>query len=264
MAGWDLDFDVALDDEQLARDCFRILRRTCARFFLDFVYYEERRSDKRVSFVLVFAGRPPQLGLASADFVLEMRAVAMLQRHPRRTRLPLRLAHWITYSGSEEPIRFQPPSERVSEAKRQAVVRNLTEYALAWGAWRRAELSPPEYLEAQHSLLTNLALDLADGAHRGMSYPQLIKALRVPERWEQDCLDLGRDRNRVKHRGFRHEAERYVEQYEQCVYSVAYDITGIDAMPRSAHMLRWEEAGERLLPPRMFDRWGQQENFTRY
>ena len=26
VAGWDLDFDVALDDEQLARDCFRILR----------------------------------------------------------------------------------------------------------------------------------------------------------------------------------------------------------------------------------------------
>lgn len=26
VAGWDLDFDIALDDEQLARDCFRILR----------------------------------------------------------------------------------------------------------------------------------------------------------------------------------------------------------------------------------------------
>jgi hypothetical protein len=42
------------------------------------------------------------------------------------------------------------------------VVRQLTEYALAWGAWRRDELSPADYLEAHHSLLTNLALDLAD------------------------------------------------------------------------------------------------------
>jgi hypothetical protein len=91
-------------------------------------------------------------------------------------------------------VRLQPPSDRVPEAKREIVVRHLTEYALAWGAWRRDELSPPDFLEAQHSLLTNLALDLAEGVNDRMSYPELIKALRVPERWEQDCLDLGRDR----------------------------------------------------------------------
>jgi hypothetical protein len=264
MAGWDLDFDVALDDESLARDCFRILRRTCARFYLDFSYYEGRRDARRIVFILVFAGRPPQLGLASADFVLEMRAVSMLQRHPRTRQLPLRLAHWVTYSGSEEPLRFQPVSDRVPEAKRETVVRHVTEYALAWGAWRRDELSPPDYLEAQHSLLTNLALDLAEDVNNQMPYPQLIKALRVPERWEQDCLNLGTDRNRVKHRGLRHEAERYVEKYEQCVYSVAYNVTGIDAMPRSAHMLRWEEAGGRILPALMFNRWGEPKRFTRY
>jgi hypothetical protein len=264
VAGWDLDFDVALNDEPLARDCFRVLRRTCARFYLGFSYYEERRDQRKVVFVLVFNGQPPQLGLASADFVLEMRAVSLLQRHPRKQRLPLRLAHWVTYSGSEEPLRLQPVSDRVPEAKRQAVIQHLTEYALAWGAWRRGELSPPDYLEAQHSLLTNLALDIAEGSNVGMSYPQLVKALRVPERWELDCFDLGSDRNRVKHRGLRHEAERYVERYEQCVYSVAHAVTGVDAMPRSAHMVRWEEAGQRLLPPRMFDSWGSAKRFTRY
>lgn len=264
MAGWDLDFDVAVDDESLARDCFRILRRTCTRFSLEFSYYEARRSTRRVVFVLVFNGRPHQLGLASADFVLEMRAVALLQRHPRKRKLALRLAHWVTFSGSEEPSRLQPTVDRVPKAKREAVVRHLTEYALAWGSWRRGELSPPDYLEAQHSLLTNLALDLANGVNDRMSYPQLIKALRVPERWEQDCLGLGTDRNRVKHRGLRHEAERYVEKYEQCVYSVAHDVTGIDAMPRSAHMLRWEEAGGRLLPPPAFNRQGQPKRFARY
>ena len=140
----------------------------------------------------------------------------------------------------------------------------MTEYALAWGSWRRNELSPPDYLEAQHSLLTNLALDLAEAVNDRMPYPALIKALRVPTRWEQKCLDLGRDRNRVKHRGLRHEAERYAEKYEQCVYSTAEAVTGIDAMPRSAHMLRWEEAGERLIPPPMFDRYGEPKSFTRY
>ena len=264
VAGWDLDFEVHLDDEQLARDCFRILRRTCARFYLQFTYYEQCRNQTRIVFTLAFDGRPPQLGLASADFVLEMRAVSMLQRIPRKRRLPLRLAHWITYSGSEEPLRLQQPSDRVPVAKRELVVRQLTEYALAWGAWRRDELSPPDFLEAQHSLLTNLALVLAEGVNDRMPYPELIKALRVPERWEQGCLDLGRDRNRVKHRGLRHEAQRYVEKYEQVVYSVAYDVTGIDAMPRSAHMLRWEDAGERLLPPPMFDRCGEPRRFTRY
>lgn len=57
--------------------------------------------------------------------------------------------------------------------------------------------------------------------------------------------------------------QRYVEKYEQCLYSVAYDVTGIDAMPRSVHMLRWEEAGERILPAPMFSRQGEPKRFTR-
>lgn len=264
MAGWDLQFDVAHGDEQLARDCFRILRRTCARHYIGFSYYVHRRRSRRTFFMLVFEGRPPQLGLASADFVLEMRAVSMLQRSKRGKDLPLRLAHWVTYSGSEEPLRLQPVADRVPENKREAVVRHVTEYALAWGAWRHNELSAPDYLEAQHSLLTNLALDVAEGANERMKYPALIEVLRVPEHWEQECKDLGTARNRVKHRGLRHEAERYAEQYEQCVYSVAHAVTGIDAMPRSAHMLRWEEAGEALRPAPMFDRWGDDKRFTRY
>ena len=108
------------------------------------------------------------------------------------------------------------------------------------------------------------ALDLAEGVNDRMKYPELIKALRVPERSEQDRLDLGRDRNRVNHRGLRHEAARYVEKYEEVVYYVAHDVTGIDAMPRSVHMLRWEETGGRPLPPPMFNRWGEQRRFTRY
>ena len=85
MAGWELEFDVALKDVDLASDCFRILRRTRASDCLQFTYYEERRNHSRVNCVLAFDGRPPQLGLASADFALEMRADSMLPRHPRAT-----------------------------------------------------------------------------------------------------------------------------------------------------------------------------------
>lgn len=264
VAGWDLTFDVAHDDESLARDCFRVLRRTCARFSLSFSYGTVRRGARRTLFRLAFGGRPYQLGLASTEFSLEMQAVALLQRHSRKRKVPLRLAHWVTYSGSEEPLRLQPVTDRVPEHKRDVVVQHLTQYALAWGAWVRAELSPPDFLEAQHSLLTNLALELAEGAHDRMSYPDLVRSLRVPEQWETVCLQLGTDRNRVKHRGLRHEAERYVEKYVQCVYSVAHAVTGVDAMPRSAHLVRWEDAGERLRSAPMTDRWGKPKHFTRY
>lgn len=240
MAGWDFPFDVMADDVVLARSCFRILRRTCARHYVRLTYYEAWRHRSRIRFMLVFDGRPHQLGLASADLSLEMRAVASLQRTPRTRRLPLRLLADVTYSGSEDPIRLQPPSDRVPPEKSNVVRRHLEEYALAWGAWLRRELPPADLVEAQHSLLTNLALDLVPEATVDMKYPALIMKLRVPEYWEEDCLQLGRDRNRVKHRNQRHEAARYAEKYVQCVYSVVHAVTGIDVMPRTAYMNRWE------------------------
>lgn len=161
IAGWDLPFDTDTKDVDLAKDCFRILRRTCGRHYLGFRYHESGRKNCRVQFMLVFDGRPSTLGLASADFALEMRAVSVIQRGQRRKQLPIRLLYWVTYSGSEEPLRLQPRSARVAEDKYEIVVKHLEEYALAWGAWRRNGLPPPDYLEAQHSLLTNLALALA-------------------------------------------------------------------------------------------------------
>jgi len=46
VAGLDLDLDVAGDDEPLARDCFRVLRRTCAHFRSNFSYYEVRNARR--------------------------------------------------------------------------------------------------------------------------------------------------------------------------------------------------------------------------
>lgn len=264
MTGWDLPFDASVDDVDLASDCFRILRRTCARFYVQFSYYEDRRNDKRVDYVLAFDGRPHMLGVASTDFALEMRAVSMLQRHRRRKQLPLRLAHWITFSGSEEPLGEQAlEAAQIPEEKRDVVVQHLEEYALAWGAWLRREMPAPDYLEAQHSLLTNLALDLGQHARTGMSFPELIEELRVPWRLVDQCLELGRKRNRVKHRGFRREAESYVDEFVMCIYEVTLATTGIDLMPRSVHMLMWEQVGG-LPRLEMYDRWGRIKRFTRY
>ena len=260
-----MPFDVAADDVELAKQCFRILRRSCARHHVGFSYYEDCRRGKRVEYMLVFDARPPSLGLAAADFALEMHAVALLQNERRRKQLPLRLLYWVTYSGSEEPLRLQTTSNRVPAGKRDQVIKHLEEYALAWGSWRRGELPPADYLEAQHSLITNLAIDLVPEVDTHTPYPQLVKALRVPEGSEGDCLNLGRDRNRVKHRGRRHEAARYAEQYEQTVYSVALALTGIDAMPRSAYMSHWEiDPAAARRPAPMFSRHGDAKRFTRY
>lgn len=194
-----------------------------------------------------------------------MRAVSMVQSTRRRRDLPIRLAHWVTYSGSDSPIRLQPLSTQVPAEKHAVVVGHLEEYCLAWGAWSRNELPPPDFLEAQHSLLTNLALDLAEAVTTRTPYPDLIKALRMPSYLETECLTLGRNRNRVKHRGFRHEASRYVEESIQAVYSTAYALTGIDAMPRTAYMLRWEDGSRSaVVRSAMFDRWGNAKKFTRY
>jgi hypothetical protein len=45
MAGWDMAFDLAIDDVAPARGCFGVMRRTCARYFLEFTYYEEKRNE---------------------------------------------------------------------------------------------------------------------------------------------------------------------------------------------------------------------------
>ncbi|TGD30833.1 hypothetical protein EB835_10645 [Brevibacterium sp. S22] len=52
--------------------------------------------------------------------------------------------------------------------------------------------------------------------------------------------------------------ERYAEKFIQTVYSTAHAVTGIDAMPRTAYMVRREEQ-ERgaVVHSVMFDRWGR-------
>jgi len=155
-----MPFDVATADEAFARQCLRVLRRTCGRYFVTFTYYTQSRSDTRVNLMLVFDGRPPQLGIASADFALEMRAVALVEPDARRKHLALRLLHWITFSGSDELL-IIPDGSTVPAGRRAQVLQHITEYVLAWGAWRRNQLPAPDFLDAMHSLVTNLALATA-------------------------------------------------------------------------------------------------------
>lgn len=49
------------------------------------------------------------------------------------------------------------------------------------------------------------------------------------------------------------------------VYSVAHSLTGVDAMPRSAFMHRWEADPTSIFrAPPMFDRWGDPKRYKRY
>jgi hypothetical protein len=143
-------------------------------------------------------------------------------------------------------------------------VHEAVEQAVAHDALMLLAHSPSATAPAAPGLYLHLSGDRANRAtHQDVGVGGAPRS-KGRQAAAEHCLDLGRDRNRVKHRGLRHEAEGYVEKYEQAVYSVAHNVTGIDAMPRSAHMLRGEEAGERLLPPPMFNRWGEPRRFSRY
>ncbi len=221
--------------------------------------------DHRVRYYLVFDGRPQRLTLALGDLDLEMRAVALLQRHRRKKRLPLRLLADVMWSGSDEPIADQISAELVPKSKVDVVVRHLEDFTTAYSSWLRGEIAPPDFLEAQHSLITNLALDLVPGVTADMSYPGLVTAARLPTRLENQCKQLGRDRNRVKHRGYRHEAARYVEEHEETLRSAVRIMTGYTPNPRPPVMVRWEanpKSAFRQAPA--YTRFGEARRFTRY
>src|SRR6266511_284969 len=160
MAGWDIDFAVDERDEDLARGCFRVLRRTCARYYVDFSYYLEKRGDGRIRFVLVFDGRPFNVGLAAAEFAYEMRAVSTLQQGRRRKRVPLRLMRDVAWTGSDLTLEEQIEKQKVPLEVKDRVIALIESYETSFASFRRGELAAPDFVEVQHSLLVNLALEL--------------------------------------------------------------------------------------------------------
>lgn len=264
MAGWDYPFDVDFRDEDLARGCFRILRRTAARHYVEFSYYESRRKNGRVHFTLAFDCRPFMLSLAMGDFSLEMRAVSLIQTERRKKRLPLRLLGDIMWTSAEEPIAEQLSSQVPSE-KHERVIRYLREYSLTLASYWRREISAADVVEAQHSLVTYLALDLAPGVDKSTPYPRLVEALKLPKSLEVAAKDLGAQRNKVKHRGKRHEAPRFAEQHLETAHKVAQIVTGCFLTPVPSAVAAYEADPKSIYRSlEMRNRLGEPKRFTRH
>lgn len=276
MAGWDFPFEVDADDENLARQCFRVVRRTCARFHVRMQYYEDRRTVARIRFVIQFTGRPHMLGAAVRDLFLELRAVSLLQNERRKKRLPLRLLEWLVVSGGDLPFDEQIDGALVTDAARPHVVKALTDYAHAEGLYLSRELPAPEFLEAQHSLIVGLCLALAPAASSEDSYPALLEKISIdsrPDYWpgvgeatlKERLRSLGTVRNKVKHRGKRHLAALAVDDHIGTVSRFVSQTTGVFITPTSALLRTFrEDPGIVYRTSTVYPTWGEPVRFGRY
>lgn len=213
MAGWDHEFDVDVRDDAVAKHCFRIWRRTCARYRIEFSYYRERTTSGRRPrhwYVLLYNLSSFNAPLAVEEFAIEMRAVAtMYSGQPRQRRLPLRLLRDVAYVNSPLPVE-ETLNERVPADARDRLVSMLESHRSVVSAYHRGLISPSEYLEAQHTLVIDLALALVPEASTRDSYPDLLKKWELPEDLAKGLQLLGTDRNAVKHRGEKARAEHAV------------------------------------------------------
>lgn len=265
MAGWDYPFYVDRRDIDLARGCFRVLRRTAARHYVEFSYYQDQVDSGRVEFILVFDCRPFMLNLAMGDFALEMRAISLIQQGERRKRLPLRLLREVLWTSSEQPLIEQVDPDLVAPAQAEDVCGYIKEYALGYASYLRGESSPSDFLEAQHSLILRLGIALASDATADMGFPAIVESMRLPMRLQQEAKQLGTQRNRVKHRGYQHEAARYVEEHEHLPQHVISVMTGCFATALPSVVLQFERDSDSVLrQPPMFTRYGERRVYTRY
>lgn len=265
MAGWDYPFDVDRRDVVLARACFRVLRRTAARHYVEFSYYKDQADSSRVAFLLAFNCRPFMLNLAMGDFALEMRAISLIQQGERRKRLPLRLLREILWTSSEQPLIEQVDPDLVSPTQAQQVCDYIEEYALGYASYLRGESSASDFLEAQHSLVLRLGIALAPEATAKMPYPAIVESMRLPVWLEEESKQLGTKRNRVKHRGYQHEAARYVEEHEHLPQHLISVMTGCFATALPSVALQFQRDPHSVLrQPPMFTRYGERKVYTRY
>jgi len=258
MAGWDFDFSVDERDEQLARGCFRILRRTCARFYVEFSYYLEMRQRGRMTFILVFDGRPFNVGLAAGEFAYEMRAVSTFLQGRRQQRLPLRLLRDVAWTGSDLPLEEQIDKRRIPLDKRDAVIKLLEDYETSLASFSRGELGAADFVEAQHSLFINLTLELEESAKSSDSASVLSDKLDVSQQIKDELRVLRRSRNAIKHRGRRELADSYAWEGHGVIHRMAGERTGVflDPVPQIVRGLMADQGSVFRLPP-MFSRYGE-------
>jgi len=216
------------------------------------------------------------LGAAARDLFLELRAVSLVQDERRKKRLPLRLLEWLVVSGSDLSFDEQIDFALVTEAARPSVVKALTDYAHAEGLYLSRELPAPEFLEAQHSLITSLCLALAPAARSEDSYPVLLEKMPLdsrPDHWsgvgeatlKARLESLGTVRNKVKHRGKRHLAAGAVDDHIDTVSRFVSQSTGVFITPTSAFLRTFrDDPGLVYRTSTVLPTWGDSVRFGRY
>lgn len=235
MAGWDLDFEVDSRDLDLVRDCFRLLRRTCARHSVEFSYREWARRGDRVEYLLVFNLKSQSLALAMRDFIVEMRAVSVLAKGARRKRLPLRLARDVSYTAVDEDFEQQlGEAGRLPTVLIRKVAPLLESFEIVYAAYITDALHPAEFLEAAHSLVVQLAFAVSPEARPSDSYPELVEKLTTNLRIRDDLKVLGTRRNAAKHRGKRANAAEYLDEVLPGFYQAVHSLTGAYVDPVSS------------------------------
>jgi len=235
MAGWDHTIAVDPRDVDLLLKCFRLLRRTCARHRVEFTYYRDRASsERRLRFVCAYNLQSVNMPGAVAEFAIEMRALSSLESEPRRKRLPLRLLRDVAWNASR-PVSEQlwDDTNKVPDDKLDAAEEILTAFERAWHSWHVRVLSHADFLEAEHSVITNLALLLAPDARTRDNFPTLVEKLTADERLQDALKRLGAHRREVKHHGRRDHAQEYAEEALGWVHRAVTDLTGVDLDPLS-------------------------------
>jgi hypothetical protein len=259
LAGWDHDFEVDARDIELLRDCLRVLRRTCARHRIDFTYYASRSPlpSGRARFVLQYDLQSANAPLAAAEFIVEMRAISTIQHGRRQRELPLRLMRDMVWVNTPDAVADQIDPDLVPESARPEAARILERYQAAASSFGRDELPAADMLDAQHSLITDLALLLVPGATTRDSFPVLVRGLIPDSELANQAQQLGIWRNRVKHRRQAALADQVVDEGSEIVWRVAVSTTGAYVDPVSG-MVRTVEAdpGASFRLPPMHSRRG--------
>lgn len=236
MAGWEHHFDIDKRDTRLLTDCLRLLRRTCARHYVEMEYYRDGAiSRHRDRYVIGYNLNSTSLGIAADDFLTEMRAISVLQQHPRQTRLPLRLARDVAYS-AVWTLEHQIEAGEIADLS-PSIQELLEDLQTSYWIWRVGITPDHEFLEALHTFVIHLALEIAVRARSADSYSVLVQKL-VPDRGtlQTDLLDLGMRRNRVKHRGTRAEAGAHARMGIQAVWQLTHALTGFYSDPISPNI----------------------------
>jgi hypothetical protein len=261
MAGWDHEFLVDPRDIDLLRDCLRILRRTAARHYVEMTYQRWRTTASgRVSYLVAYSLQSSNLGIAMGEFLIEMRAVALLQTGERRRRLPLRLVRDVAFTAVHTIDEQLDEGEAAHlSADQLARVRQLLhDFQVAWWASAVGALSAADFLETQHSVITNLALDLAPTASTVDPFPALVDKLPIRSARRDELKALNKERRQAKHLHNRAAADAVAERGAALVAYVIHDLTGLYADPVPANVRAIVEGPDAVFEtPPMYFRFGR-------